>query len=225
MPDGTRRCGGMTRRARAGAGRVLRRLGLLLVLAAVLPAGPACAHSVRAPAGGAKGVPIANLTHGQMRVLARHRGEILALAARQSVTDLTFRRLVNHEAIQFATCLWGVMPGSVTDEASPFNECAHAYLATDREILTHMATMAADPAPVRALVDRISLELADDRESLVLCQYSGEGFDTANVVHPDWTALPGHWPSLAAAALFAALGAGGVEVLRRATSARPDAHA
>jgi hypothetical protein len=38
-------------------------------------------------------------------------------------------RIENYVNLQSFACLWGLVPGSLKDEGSPFNECAHAYLA------------------------------------------------------------------------------------------------
>ena len=43
--------------------------------------------------------------------------------------DMTAWRLEDYLSLQSFACLWGMVPGSITDEDSPFNECAHAYLA------------------------------------------------------------------------------------------------
>ncbi len=69
-----------------------------------------------------------------MAVISGYRGAILDLAQRQTQTDPTFRRLYNHGNLQYTYCLWGLMPGSLMDEESPFNECSHAYLATTKAL-------------------------------------------------------------------------------------------
>ena len=63
------------------------------------------------------------------------------LASRAVDTSEPFRRVLNYAEIQYSYCLWGRMPGSVTDEESPFNECAHAYLAATKAVLLAMATV------------------------------------------------------------------------------------
>ncbi len=77
----------------------------------------------------ADSISIPNLSHGQMAVIADNRAAILGLAARQIPTDPTMRRLEGFINLQFFDCMWGMVPGSVEDESSPFNECSHAYLA------------------------------------------------------------------------------------------------
>jgi hypothetical protein len=155
------------------------------------------------------GIQIPSLTHGQMAVLARYRGDILDLAQRQTVTDPTFRRLYNHGNLQFTYCLWGLMPGSLGDEESPFNECSHAYLATAKALLTYMATMPSAERQAKALISDIDAEMVRSGASWILCHYSGEAFSTGAVVEPRWRDMVFHLPSLAvlvaaAAALTAA---------------------
>jgi hypothetical protein len=150
-------------------------------------------HAQHAPA---QGIAIANITHGQMAVIADYRTAILALAERQAVADPLFRRLKNYQAIQFVYCLWGLMPGSVTDERSPFNECAHAYLAATQALLMHMVTTSAESAPVHDLARRIEVDMQRKRASLSLCLNSGEGFNTAWVITPRLSDVFFHLPTL-----------------------------
>jgi hypothetical protein len=132
-----------------------------------------------------------------MAVIARYRGDILDLAQRQTVTDPTFRRLYNHGNLQFTYCLWGMMPGSLGDEESPFNECSHAYLATAKALLTHMATMPAGEREAKALISDIDADMVRSGASWILCQYSGEAFSTGAIVEPRWRDMLFHPPSLA----------------------------
>jgi len=143
------------------------------------------------------GIQIPSLTHGQMAVIARYRGEILDLAQRQTVTDPTFRRLYNHGNLQFTYCLWGLMPGSLGDEESPFNECSHAYLATAKALLTYMATMPSAERDAKALISAIDADMVRSGASWILCQFSGEAFSTGAVVVPRWRDMFFHLPSLA----------------------------
>ncbi|MBZ9990837.1 hypothetical protein LB572_27400 [Mesorhizobium sp. BH1-1-5] len=152
------------------------------------------------------GIQIPSLTHGQMAVIARYRGDILALAQAQTVTDPTFRRLYNHGNLQFTYCLWGLMPGSLGDEESPFNECSHAYLATAKALLTYMATMPSAAHEAKALISAIDADMVRSGASWILCQYSGEAFSTGAVVEPRWREMVFHLPSLAVVlAMIAAL--------------------
>jgi len=192
----------------------------VMVLALVCASRPVAAHGGRSDAGPVTGIPIPNLTHGQMAVIADHFGEILDLAAGQVRKDEPFRRLMNYANIQFSFCLWGLVPGGVTDEASPFNECSHAYLAAARAVLTRMLDDPARTPAVDALVSRVEVEMLMNRASLVLCQYSSETFDTARIIRPDWRGVLGHPPSLAAFAGAGVLAAGGIGAILFATSPR-----
>lgn len=176
----------------------LRHLAAGIILAAVLislVATRAEAHGSRA-AGPAKGIAIASLTHGQMAVMALYRGAITALAEQQSQTDPTFRRLLNHGNLQYTYCLWGLMPGSLSDERSPFNECSHAYLATTKTLLDYMKGMPATRGPAEELISRIDADMVRGGASWVLCQYSGEAFSTGELVEPRWQDILAHLPTL-----------------------------
>jgi hypothetical protein len=149
------------------------------------------------------GISIPNIAHGQMAIMAAHKAAILDLAERQIPTDPTMRRLESFINLQFFACMWGILPGSLRDENSPFNECTHAYLAATRALLLHLQEMTGgDRAAVRALARRIERETSDDGASLVICRYSDEPFNTAEVIGPHWSRIPYHLPSLAT---FAAL--------------------
>jgi hypothetical protein len=165
----------------------------------VVAAAPAWAHREatgrQAPA---DSISIPNLSHGQMAVIANNRAAILELAARQIPTDPTMRRLESFINLQFFDCMWGMAPGSVEDESSPFNECSHAYLAATRALLMHLQTMPGDRSGVRALVAKIEREMLNNSASLVVCRYSDEPFNTAERIAPHWREVPFHLPSLMA---------------------------
>lgn len=175
-----------------------RALAVLILLAA--PLSPACAHHLGVAHEGppmglptqAKGLALPNLTHGQMLVIAANRAAILKLAAAQNPTDPTLRRLQGYISLQTFACLWGLVPGAVEDESSPFNECSHAYLAGTKALLMHLLAMPGDRAPVRALADQIELEMLRNDAALDLCRYSDEPFDTAHIVGPHWSEIPSH---------------------------------
>jgi len=197
-----------------------------LLAALSLPAGVAHAHRSAANADDG-GIPIPALTHGQMAVVAAYRGEILALADRQSPTDETFRRLFTFGNIQYTYCLWGLMPGSLDDETSPFNECSHAYLSAAQALLAHMRAVNAGGSPLRAdaeaLISRIDADMVRTGASFVLCQFSGEDFNTASLVRPDWAAVPSHLPSLSAfGGLAGLLGLGAMALARKPTRRKAD---
>ena len=203
----------------------MTRLVALLVVAVALLVSPAEAHRLAAsnrppPAG----IPISSLTHGQMAVIARNLSAIWALADAQIESDLTLRRLQDYVSLQSFACLWGLVPGSLTDEASPFNECAHAYLAGARALLLHLRDMPrADHAAVSALVGKIEDEMLVNDASLVLCRFSDEAFNTDEIVWPLWRDLLVHPPSLATfTALVLVAGALGGLGVRRSRSSRGD---
>ena len=123
-----------------------------------------------------------------MQVIAANLPAIRDLAERQDPTDLTMRRLQDFVNLQEFACLWGMVPGSLTDEASPFNECAHSYLAGARALLMHLRQMpGGDRRGVDALASRIELEMLSGDASLVLCRYSDEPFNTDEVIAPHWS--------------------------------------
>jgi len=99
--------------------------------------------------------------------------------------------------------MWGIIPGSLKDDNSPFNECTHAYLAATRALLLHLQEVTGgDRAEVRTLAATIEREMLDNRASLAICRYSDEPFNTAKVIGPHWSSIPYHLPSLVT---FAAL--------------------
>lgn len=163
-----------------------------------------------------------------MAVIDRYRSEILDLAARQAHTDEAFRRLMNYGAIQYTYCLWGLVPGSLRDEESPFNECSHAYLSAAQALLLYMRAMPSNgpafQADVEALVSRIDADMVRSGASLVLCRFSGEAFNTASLIRPIWSDVPSHPPSLVAFGVVAmGLGAGVLGLAGGGRRIRPSA--
>lgn len=197
---------------RKRSGSAGRCLGLALILFLSLSPAPAEAHHRSTTAGGS-GLAIPNLTHGQMAVIADNAAAILDLAGRQVRTDPVFRRLQNFAALQRTYCLWGLVPGSLADEDSPFNECTHAYLAALRALLLHMRQMPGETSAVDALVGKIEMEMLRREASLALCRYSGEDFNTADLVIPRWDDVLLHPPSLLAFAGMLLVLAGGISTL------------
>lgn len=179
----------------------------------------ASAHR-RTADGDISGVPIASLSHGQMTVISKYRGEILDLAERQSRTDETFHRLKNFGAIQYTYCLWGLMPGSLKDETSPFNECSHAYLSAARELLAYMRQTSPNKQAVEDLISRIDVDMVRNQASFVQCQYSAESFNTASLVRPVLSDVPQHLPSLATFSGLAAFLVAGPFAFASATKRR-----
>ena len=182
---------------------------LKLTALALLLVSPAWAH--RTPPdhpAASESLSIPSLTHGQMKVIAEHLPAIRALADSQFPTDPVMRRLQAYVNLQAFACLWGSVPGSLTDEASPFNECAHAYLAGARALLVHLRGMGERP-DVAALVHEIEIEMLDNNAALELCRFSDEPFNTGEIIGPRWREIPFHAPSALtfAAALAGLLGA------------------
>ena len=172
---------------------------------------PAWAHHREAPRDAATdGIAIPDLLHGQMAAIAASRAAILDLAARQTPTDRVMRRLETFINLQFSACLWGLVPGSLQDEDSPFNECAHAHLAATRALLLHLQGMPGDRAPARALLAAVELDMLKSQAPLAMCRYSGQAFNTAEVIHPAWKDIPFHPTSLASflGLALAAIGCG-----------------
>ena len=187
---------------------------ILLVLAAQ----PTWAHSRRESNAPVTGIAIPSLTHGQMAVISAYRKKILNLAAEQSTSqDAPFSRVLNYARIQFSYCMWGLVPYSIKDEASPFNECSHAYLAATKELLIKMSKENPVDEQVAALATLIDMEMVRNNTSLVLCQYSDESFSTADVIRPDFRRVAFHPPSFAAFTAFLAIVVGGFFAAARAT--------
>jgi hypothetical protein len=174
-------------------------LRIFLVILASLVADQGLAHSNYKP-GNTSGIAIPSLSHGEMAVISDYRSRILAIAGQVDRTDPTFRRLLNFSAIQYSYCLWGVAPGAITDEQSPFNECAHAYLSAAKALLFHMREMPDVASRANALISEIDADVVRKGAALIGCQYSDESFNTAEFLRPHWEKLPEHRPSLFALA-------------------------
>ena len=179
---------------------------------------PASAHR-ETPAGSAAGLSIPSVTHGQMVVLAAHQAAILALAERHNPPDRDLLWLRAYVSLQVFACLWGLVPGSLESETSPFNECTHAYLAGSRALLLHLQSMPGDHTAADALRRTIDTEMLNNHASMILCRYSDEPFNTADVVFPQWSSLPADLPSLATFGALA-VAAGGTGVLLWRTASR-----
>jgi hypothetical protein len=193
---------------------------LLALLLLSLPLGrPASAHS-SVPVGPTSGIAIPGLSHGQMAVIARYRHRITTLAERQVRTDETLRRLLNYANIQFTYCLWGLVPGSVRDEDSPFNECSHAYLAATNALLVHLQRMKQNPEEVDRLISDIDADMVRNRTSFVLCRYSGEAFNTASFITPKAADVFSYPPIMMGFGVMMAVAAGSALGFRRPTRKR-----
>lgn len=199
-----------------GCGTTARQWPFALATAvAMLMAGPASAHHQSSNDGPIRGVAIPAITHGEMPVVARYRSRILDLAARQPVTDPTLRRLTGFVSLQHFACFWGLVPGSLSDEQSPFNECSHADLAGARALLAHMTIMPGNQSTAKALEARIDAEIASDPGSNAVCSNSSQSFDSAEVIGPDWQLAPAHVPTVLTFLSFAVLMAAAFVAARR----------
>jgi hypothetical protein len=152
-----------------------------------------------------QGVSIPSLTHGQMTVISDNLSSIRALANTRIGFDMTTWRLEDYLNLQSFACLWGIVPGSIKDEESPFNECAHAYLAAARALLLQLREAPGlDHEAVEALISKIEIEMLANDASLMLCRYSDEPFNTNEIIWPHWRAIPLNPPSLEFAAVASA---------------------
>jgi hypothetical protein len=189
-------------------GRLLQAV-LACLLSLGISATPALAHRrAMGNAAAPTGIAIPNLSHGQMDVVADNMDDILELADRQVPGDPVTRRLQGFVSQQYFLCLRGMVPGSLRDETSPFNECSHAYLAGVHALLMHLRATYGGHPDVRDLVARIGLEMARNNTSLVMCRYSDEPFNTAELISPHWSEIASHPPSPATFGGFALVLAG-----------------
>ena len=188
-----------------------RFLAPFVVAFVMLAASPGHAHRISTRSGPPpEGISIPSLTHGQMAVIADNLSAIRSLARARTGFDMTTWRLADYLNLQSFACLWGIVPGSIADEDSPFNECAHAYLAAGRALLLQLAREPdADHRAIDALVSKIEVEMLAMGASMNLCRYSDEPFNTGEVIWPRWSEIPFHPPTLAAFAAAVVLIAGG----------------
>lgn len=144
----------------------------------------------------AGGLVIPNLTHGEMAVMAHYAAAVRDLAGAPAPTDPVFRRIANYAALQRTYCLWILVPGSLADEDSPFNECSHAYLAALRALVAHMQDMPERAPRAAALAAEIDTAMGSSPAADLMCRNSGAAFSTAQVIVPDWRDVAGHRPTL-----------------------------
>ena len=197
---------------------MIRLLAALMAALAMLGLSPSEAHRIAAAGGPPPdGIAIPGLTHGQMAVIADNLSGIRELARNRIGSDMTTWRLEDYLNLQFFACLWGIVPGSITDESSPFNECAHAYLAAARALLLHLReTPGVDREAVDALIGKIETEMLANGASLTICRFSDEPFNTNEIIFPRWSEAPSHPPTVAFATLvFAAIAGAGWTVWPR----------
>ncbi|MBY5362000.1 hypothetical protein HFO97_19045 [Rhizobium leguminosarum] len=197
-------------------GKIIPLLSAAFAAAAVfcVVAGSAFAHS-RSDGGSHAGLEIPEISHGEMAVMSDYRSGIIDLASRAVDTNEPFRRMLNYAEIQYSYCLWGRMPSSVTDEESPFNECAHAYLAATKAILLSMREMPRERAAAGEIISAVDADMVRRGLALITCRFSGEAFNTADIVKPRWSGIPFHVASMASLTGLASLFGLGVFALRR----------
>lgn len=188
---------------------------LLIAVLSILAVTPAGAHHQGSNDGPIRGVAIPAISHGEMPVVARYRSQILDLAVRQPVTDPILRRLAGFVSLQTFACFWGLVPGSLSDEQSPFNECSHAYLAGVRALLAHMTAMPGNQSAAKDIEARIDAEIAGDPNRNVVCSNSSQAFDSADVIGPDWQLAPMHVPTVLTFSAFVLLAAAGLAAVGR----------
>ncbi len=188
---------------------------LMLALLALTTA-PCAAHRVSTRGLPPEGISIPSLTHGQMAIISENLSAIRALASTRIGFDMTTWRLEDYLNLQSFACLWGIVPGSLADEESPFNECAHAYLAAGRALLLQLRNApGVDQKAVAALIGKIQVEMLAQGASLTLCRFSDEPFDTNAIVYPRWREVPLHAPTaLFLVAVLTAMG-GACSTLRK----------
>lgn len=171
------------------------RLAALILLFLASATASAFAHRTDGPRN-LTGIPITAITHGEMAVIDRHVSDIFALSGSVRNADKDFLTLARYAQLQYADCLWGLVPTSISDEESPFNECSHAYLAAAKEVLLKMREMPDVSREANEITSRISYYAALEGAAFVGCIYSGEGFNTADRVRPQWHDVPFHPPTL-----------------------------
>ena len=125
-----------------GSAAVTRLMAALVMALAALGASPGEAHRIARPGGPPpEGIAIPSLTHGQMAVIGDNLSGIRALAGARIGFDMTTWRLEDYLSLQSFACLWGLVPGSITDEVEPVQRVrprlsrrrAGAALATARD--------------------------------------------------------------------------------------------
>jgi hypothetical protein len=205
---------------------VIRVQAALAIALAVLIPSPGEAHRIAAAGGPpSNGIAIPSLTHGQMAVIADNLSAIRDLAGGRIGFDMTTWRLEDYLNLQSFACLWGLVPRSITDEESPFNECAHAYLAAGRALLLQLREApGVDHNAVETLIRKIEAEMLANGASLTLCRYSDEPFNTNEIIFPRWSEIPSHPPTatFAAVVLVAIAGTAWTAWPRRTLKREPE---
>jgi hypothetical protein len=199
--------------------------GLAATTTLCVMASAADAHT-RRPASNVltSGISFSNLPHGQLKIVERYRPAILDLADRQISPDLQTRTLQNYVNLQHAYCLWGLVPGSITNENSAFNACSHAYLAASKALLDHLQKAADNRSEAGDLLSKINTAMIADATALAMCSNGIAPLNTAEIIMPEWADVSFNpLTGLAWAVAFAAIaGAGGMARSgRKRENARP----
>lgn len=109
-------------------------------------------------------------------------------------------------------------PFAISDEASPFNECSHAYLSAAKQLLLHMRDMPSLSAEADALTSIIDTEMTREGLAFIGCEYSGDVFYTSEFLTPHWEMVQQHRPTLLMAStplLLTGLAIGGLVAVRK----------
>jgi hypothetical protein len=163
--------------------------GAISFVALALALTPVNAHSLRNGTEAATGISIPNLTHGQLHVLAQYKSAVGALADRQSRPSLEVRTLHNYVNLQFAYCLWGLVPNSISNEDSPFNACSHAYLAASKALLDRLRQSEEAGTRAHALAQEIEFAMVQNATASEICANGIEPFNTAQIIMPEWRGI------------------------------------
>jgi hypothetical protein len=181
---------GLRYRMRTEKGMPMKSLRLALLLIAMVQGAPCVSH---AHGSGTpedqSGFAIPSIDHAAMRVIAPYRDRIVALARQAAATDAELSALLLHNQMQAANCLWLLVPGSLTDEENPFNECAHADMAGLKALAERLSLLPQTKGAARALISDLDRDMVLAGTSFVLCAFSRESFNTASQVRPDWPAV------------------------------------
>ena len=206
-----------------GRARTMVRWAACWLALAALPTPARAHHQGVTRAASPDGIAIPGLTHGQMVAVARNRSAILALAADLPAGDVTGRRLEEYVGFQSYACWWSLVPGSLRDEASPFNECTHATLAGTMALYRHMLPRLGGSTAAKELAARIDADMLENGVAVVLCRFSDETFSTAEIIAPSWADLLSSPPTLLTLSGLLAFAGGLVWLMLRATRTDPAA--
>lgn len=169
------------------------------------------------------GIQIPALVHNQMLGLESNRAAVVALAAKVAPADAVANKLRAFVGEQFAACGYGLVPYAVADTLSAFHACSHAYLAGTKALLMRVGELAPADADVKALNAKVDADLFAYGVGVAMCLNSAEGFDTARVVPPDWTAArTAMAPYLLALLILAAFGVAAYPLATRKVRLLPD---